>query len=128
MSGRCDADDDSAEGAVDDAGIATVLVLGLTVVLLAVAAVLASLGSLLVARHQATSAADLAALSVAQHALEGEEAACAAARTVAGAQGATVVRCHLEPDLDAVVTVAVPLPGRLEPLGRVTAVARAGLR
>ncbi|OCC09099.1 hypothetical protein A3Q37_05121 [Streptomyces sp. PTY087I2] len=59
------------------------------------AAVLA-LGQAVAARHRAGGAADLAALAAADRALEGAEVACEAARRVALAQDAVVVRCAVE--------------------------------
>lgn len=112
----------------DDEGVATVFALVFLVVLATVTMVVGGVGVVLVARHRAMSAADLAALSVTSRALEGEEVACAAGRAVAAAQGARLVACHLEPDLDAEVRVAVRPPGRLGTFGELVVVARAGTR
>ena len=112
----------------EEAGFATVFVLGLMVVLAAVTALVATVGALLVTRQRAASAADLTALAVAGHALEGLDAACAAGRAVADAHRVQLRECLLEDDLDAVVRVAVRAPGRLGPLGEVSVVARAGAR
>lgn len=62
------------------------------------------LGQAVAARHRAGGVADLAVLAAADHALEGENRACARARRVALAQGAAVVRCAVRgeiADLDA---------------------------
>ncbi|MEU0525331.1 Rv3654c family TadE-like protein [Streptomyces niveus] len=76
-----------------DRGSATVWAAMATTALIAVFAVILAMGQAVVARHRAGSAADLAALAAAGHALRGAEAACARAAEVAGAQGAQVVRC-----------------------------------
>lgn len=76
-----------------DRGSATVWAAMATTALCAVFAVILAMGQAVVARHRAGSAADLAALAAAGHALRGPEAACARAAEVAGAQGAEVVRC-----------------------------------
>lgn len=108
-----------------DAGFVTVAVVGLALVLVAAAGLVATLGAVAVARHRAAAAADLAALAAASHAPDGLPAACAAARRVAEAQGASLERCRLEgPDAD--VVVAVRPPGRLAALGSARARARAG--
>ncbi|MFD9866890.1 Rv3654c family TadE-like protein [Streptomyces niveus] len=76
-----------------DRGSATVWAAMATTALIAVFAVILAMGQAVVARHRAGSAADLAALAAAGHALRGAEAACVRAAEVAGAQGAQVVRC-----------------------------------
>lgn len=108
-------------------GFATVAVLGLMTAVVAAASVVLALGLLQVTRHRAESAADLAALAAARHAVEGPEAACRAARQVAAAQRGTVEACVLD-GLDAVVRVRMPLPGRLASFGPLRAQARAGAR
>lgn len=110
-----------------DSGFATVTALGLVAALAAFTALVVTVGVLQVVRHRAESAADLAALAAARHALEGPEVACAAARRTASAQGATVDRCRIE-GVEAVVAVRTPLPGRLAPFGPLRAQARAGAR
>jgi secretion/DNA translocation related TadE-like protein len=110
-----------------DDGFTTVASLGLLAVVVAATLVVLALGVVQVTRHRAESAADLAALAAAHHALEGREAACHAARKVAEAQRARLDRCALD-GLDAVVRVTVPLPGRLAAFGPVPAQARAGAR
>nr|WP_308801035.1 Rv3654c family TadE-like protein [Streptomyces polyasparticus] len=58
----------------------------------------------LIARHRAGAAADLAALAAADHALRGQQDACAGASRVARAQGADVERCAVRGEI-ADVTV-----------------------
>lgn len=76
--------------------MATVWVAMTTAALCAVFAIVLALGQVVVARHRAGGAADLAA---ADRALRGTEAACRAAEEVAGAQGAMVVRCAVQGDI-----------------------------
>ncbi|HUR50789.1 MAG TPA: Rv3654c family TadE-like protein [Mycobacteriales bacterium] len=110
-----------------DEGFSTVLALGFIAVILAVAGLIASFAAVVVSRHQAYAAADLASLAAAAHARQGQEAACAAARHVTRAQHVELTRCRLD-GLDAEVETAVRPPGRLGGLGKVRAVARAGRR
>ena len=98
---------------------------GLILVLVCVAALLASLGAVAVARHRAASAADLAALAAAQHALEGAGPACDRARVVAAAQGARLEDCVLL-GAEVLLEVSVRPVGRIGQLGLATAGARAG--
>ncbi len=83
----------------------------------------ALIGSAVVARHRAQSAADLAALAAAARVAAGPAVACGEARAVAGAMHATVRGCDID-QLDVIVTVAVPVGGRIGTEAR--AAARAG--
>ncbi|MFD8868132.1 Rv3654c family TadE-like protein [Streptomyces sp. NPDC059590] len=78
-----------------DRGSATVWTALAATALCAVFAAVLTAGQVMVARHRAGAAADLAALAAADHGLEGPEMACRLARRVAAAQGARVVRCAL---------------------------------
>ncbi|MFE7464884.1 Rv3654c family TadE-like protein [Streptomyces sp. NPDC057499] len=91
-----------------DRGLATVWVAMTTATLCAVFAVVLALGQVVVVRHRAGGAADLAALAAADRALRGPEEACAAAGKVAAAQGAAVVRCAVSGEI-ADVTARVAL-------------------
>ncbi|MFE7709269.1 Rv3654c family TadE-like protein [Streptomyces sp. NPDC057486] len=82
-----------------DRGVATVWVAVTTAALCAVFAAMLALGQVVVARHRAGGAADLAALAAADRALRGAEVACRAAAEVAEAQGATVVRCAVRGEI-----------------------------
>ncbi|MFI6057585.1 Rv3654c family TadE-like protein [Streptomyces sp. NPDC051286] len=82
-----------------DRGVATVWVAVTTAALCAVFAAVLALGQVVVARHRAGGAADLAALAAADRALRGAEAACRAAAEVAEAQGAAVVRCAVQGEI-----------------------------
>jgi secretion/DNA translocation related TadE-like protein len=87
-------------------GSATVwAALSATVLCVVLAAVL-GLGKAVAARHRAGGAADLAALAAADRALEGPARACAAARHVAAAQGARVLRCGMRGDIADVTAAA----------------------
>ena len=107
-----------------DRGAASVWLLGIAAAVVAFAALVAVSAGVLVARHRARAAADLAALAGAAQAPLGEAVACGRAATVAGAQHATVVSCELK-GLDLVVTVGVP---GVAGSRRITAAARAGPR
>ncbi|MGW1149334.1 Rv3654c family TadE-like protein, partial [Streptomyces sp. NPDC002454] len=92
-----------------DRGAATVwAVTGIAVLMVVFTAVLA-LGQAATVRHRAAAAADLAALAAADRWADGPAAACARARTVAGANGARVLRCALAGEV-AEVRVAVGRP------------------
>jgi len=83
----------------------------------------AYVGSVVLARHRAQAAADLAALAAAARVPAGAESACAQAGAVARAMRADPAGCAVD-DLDVVVTVEVGLPvGRW---GTARAAARAG--
>ena len=115
-----------SRGRQDD-GSSTVLVLGFVTILLFVGGLVASVASIVVTRHRAEAAADLAALAAAGRAFEGQPAACSAARHVAHGQAVQLLSCRLD-GLDALVEVGVRPPGRLGELGLVHARARAGRR
>jgi secretion/DNA translocation related TadE-like protein len=66
----------------------------------------AYVGSVVVARHRAQAAADLAALAAAARLPSGVGAACARATAVARAMRVDEVGCRVD-DLDVVVTVEV---------------------
>ncbi len=78
----------------------------MVVVLLWVTGAGAYLGSVVVARHRAQAAADLAALAAAADLPSGARAACARAIAVAREMRVDDSRCEVD-DLDVVVTVRV---------------------
>ncbi|OPE52010.1 helicase [Mycolicibacterium diernhoferi] len=96
--------------------------LAMIAVLSAVTVGVAVLGSVVIARHRAQSAADLAALSAAAWVAAGHQVACARAVSVAAAVRTAVTDCTVQ-GLDAVITVeaAAGVPG-----WRASARARAG--
>jgi len=102
-----------------EGGFATLAVLGLAGVLLAVTVLLATLGTVGVARHRAASAADLAALASARHLLDGTS--CPAAARVAAAQSAVLLGCRV-----GTGSVTVEVAVRVGSLGTARARARAG--
>lgn len=112
--GRCGRDRERAPDR--DGGLATVWVAMTTATLCAVFAVVLALGQVVVARHRAGGAADLAALAAADRALRGPEEACGAAEEVAEAQGAVVVLCTVRGEI-ADVTAGVRF-GPYEPTVR----------
>jgi secretion/DNA translocation related TadE-like protein len=92
-------------------------------VLLMVTGGAAYLGSVVVARHRAQAAADLAALAAAARLPAGVAAACARATAVATGMRVDDTQCRVD-GLDVVVTVRVPVAFA----GTARAAARAGPR
>lgn len=76
-------------------------------------------------RHRAEAAADLAALAVAERAVDGPSAACARAQILAGRFGVTLASCRLR-GWDAYVEVTAGLPIGLGRFGVAHARSRAG--
>ncbi len=108
---------------VDELGSATVVAAAMVAVLLAVTGGGAALGSVVVARHRAQAAADLAALAAASELPAGTATACSWATRLARRMRADNAECAVD-GLDVVVTVrmSVPLAGRFT----ARATARAG--
>ena len=94
-------------------GSAAVLAVGLVGVLVAVTALVAALGGMVVDQRRVEAAADLAALAGAAAAQRGDDG-CAAARSVARLNGGRVARCSR---VGSVVEVRVVRSGR-QVLGR----------
>ena len=88
-----------------DRGSATVLVVAVMTVLLAVGVVLLAIADIAVASVRSRGAADLAAIAGAQAIVD----PCSRAATVASANGAALVGCVLDGG-DVVTTVEAPLP------------------
>ncbi|WP_284421486.1 Rv3654c family TadE-like protein, partial [Streptomyces albus] len=91
-------------GLCDDRGSASVWAALAAVVLCGVFGAVLGYGQAVHVRHRAGAAADLAALAAADQSNGGPDPACAAARQVARAQGASIVRCAVREeiaDLDA---------------------------
>ena len=86
------------------ATVVTVAAVGVVLVVLSAALVLAGTVRDV---HRARAAADLAALAAAVPLADGLAADCSAARSVAVANGATVVDCTAAPDASVVVAVSV---------------------
>ncbi len=109
---------------VSDAGVATVFACAACVVLLALAGLAVQLGAVLLARHRAQVAADLAALAGAALVLRGEQAACNRAIELVYANKAELVSCEV---IGADLLVRVSFQVRAGPLlGAGTGRARAG--
>jgi secretion/DNA translocation related TadE-like protein len=87
-----------------DRGAATVLAATMMAVLLTITVGGIYIGSAVVARHRAQSAADMAALAAALRLPEGAEPACGQASVIAKAMKAELAACEID-ELDVVVTV-----------------------
>ena len=88
----------------------------------------AGYGAVVIARHRAQAAADLAALAAAEALADGRETACGRASSITTAMGAALADCRAE-GLDVVVTVDVAVPLRVPGLlatGPARSTARAG--
>jgi secretion/DNA translocation related TadE-like protein len=106
-------------------GSATVLVLALVGVLLAVGGVGSAVGGAVLLRHRAAEAADSAALGAAVQAGAGDRDACGRAAALAGANGGRLVACTVRGAV-AEVSVAVSAHGWLRWLPEVRLSSRAG--
>ena len=109
----------------DDRGVATAWAAGVIAVLVSMAVFALHLGAAMVARHQAESAADLAALAGATEVIEGEQYACAQASRVTDRMRVQLASCQLH-GLDVLVDVTARPSGWLGGLGAATGRARAG--
>lgn len=105
-----------------DRGAAGLAVLGAGCALVVLAAGVMVAAQVLVARHRARTAADLAALAGAVVAAQGSLEACAHADRAAASNGASLVACRVD-GLDVTVSVNVRAG-----IGRASGVARAGPR
>ncbi|MGW0004781.1 Rv3654c family TadE-like protein [Nocardia grenadensis] len=108
-----------------DEGAATVTACLALAGLIVVTVLVVQLGGVVVARHRAQAAADLAALAAAGELWHGAEAGCAAAESLGRRMVAHVARCEID-GWDAVITIEGKVP--LGPFGTrsIRAVARAG--
>lgn len=79
---------------------------GVIALLCAVFGAVLAMGQVVVVRHRAAGAADLAALAAADHWTEGSPAACAEADRVARAQRARLARCAVEGEISDVTAVS----------------------
>ncbi|MGW0841031.1 Rv3654c family TadE-like protein [Streptomyces sp. NPDC002787] len=89
-----------------DRGSATVWAVGAIAALCVVFGAVLALGQAFVIRHQASAAADLAALAAADHWMKGSEGACATAERVARAQGGRLVHCEVEGEVSDVTAAS----------------------
>ena len=76
-----------------DDGCATVLAAGMVAVLVLLLALVVQLGAVVLGRHRAEHAADLAALAAATEGVRGQDVGCAAAGDVATRNGARLTGC-----------------------------------
>lgn len=106
-------------------GSASVIMVGVGLCLLLVAAAVSSFGMVVEARHRAQVGADAAALAGAMRAIEGAEAACGRARELAAVNGTAVNGCKLT-GLDLTVEVTASLPSIMSGWGAARGVATAG--
>jgi secretion/DNA translocation related TadE-like protein len=95
-------------GVRDDEGGATVLAALAMSALIAVVVMVIHVGSAVGARHQAQSAADLAALAGAGALDRGVSDACETARTLAMRMGTELRECTID-EWDVIVTVGQPV-------------------
>lgn len=112
----------------EERGAATVITIAFLGLLVLVGAALSVVGAMVAAHREAQSAADLAALAGASTLADGGADGgdpCAAAATVASANGAVLVDCVVV-DLDVRTTVVVTGPRWLGQTGDLAAEARAG--
>lgn len=108
-----------------DRGSATLLAVAMVALILAVCGGAVVVGTAVIARHRAQSAADLAALAAAGRLTAGQETACGWAASLADSMHASVVGCGVE-DLDVIVTVDVSVSLSRWGIGTARAAARAG--
>jgi secretion/DNA translocation related TadE-like protein len=81
---------------VRERGSASILVLGVGLVVVLFGAASSWVGAATVARHQAETAADLGALAGAQRSVLGDRVACARAGRIVRANGGGVLACSVE--------------------------------
>lgn len=108
-----------------DRGAATIWAAGGIAAVLVVMTLLLGFGSATVTRHRAASAADLAALAAAAHAISGQERACTRARWVTDRMQVQLTGCRLR-GWEAFVEVAASPPSLIAGFGRAEARAHAG--
>ncbi|MFF3642614.1 Rv3654c family TadE-like protein [Streptomyces sp. NPDC002564] len=92
--------------AARDRGAATVWVVVVMAVLGVICGAVLAMAQVVVARHRAGGAADLAALAAADRWEEGSTGACAGAARVAQEQGARIVRCVVRGEISEVTATS----------------------
>jgi secretion/DNA translocation related TadE-like protein len=90
-------------------GAVTVHAMTIAILLLVVTLVLLQAAALIRLRHRVAAAADLSALAASQASVAGDDG-CVAARTIARANEAEVVRCRMDYDVATVTVRAVSRP------------------
>lgn len=106
-------------------GVATVFACSGLVALIGATLLISHVGAVVVARHRAQTAADMAALAAASALMQGADAACAEADEVAWRMG-TRIRFCAAAEWDVTVTVETDVPIGLYGDRSVRAIARAG--
>ncbi|MFB4272553.1 Rv3654c family TadE-like protein [Nonomuraea sp. GTA35] len=104
-----------------DRGSATLWGVALMGLLMATATAFATVGSVRVAHHRASSAADLSALAAAKLALIDPDGACGRASELAAQNGVKLMKCQIADDIADVwtaVTISLPLLGPRTVQGR----------
>ncbi|TDD16007.1 pilus assembly protein TadE [Nonomuraea diastatica] len=89
--------------------------------LMAVATAFATVGSVRVARHRVSSAADLSALAAAERVVADPEGACLRAATLAAQNGVKLTRCEIRDEVADVWTslsISLPIAGTRTLTGR----------
>ncbi|MBS9374156.1 Rv3654c family TadE-like protein [Rhodococcus sp. B50] len=114
----------SGRSLVGDDGSASVIGCAVMAGLIAITATLLHVGSVVVARHRAQAAADLAAVAVAAALDRGVVAACEASEPITSRMRVRLRRCDID-RWDAVVEVTVPVSSLFGDR-EAAAVARAG--
>ncbi|MEO3798319.1 Rv3654c family TadE-like protein [Nonomuraea sp. B10E15] len=102
-------------------GSATLWGVALMGLLMAVATAFATVGSVRVAGHRVSSAADLSALAAAEMALADPEGACLRAATLAARNGVKLARCEIRDEIADVWTslsISLPVAGTRTVTGR----------
>jgi secretion/DNA translocation related TadE-like protein len=115
----------SGRGVRSDRGAASVWSMGAVVALLSVTVAVLHLGGVAVARHQAESAADLAALAGAGRVVVGERAACERAARITERMRVRLDSCQAR-GWDVLVQVSARPAGPVGRFGAAVARARAG--
>lgn len=115
----------SGRGDWSDRGSASVWLVSVLGVLLAIVVAAVHLGGVVVARHQAESAADLAALAGAGRVVAGERAACERAAEIIERMRVHLGSCRVH-GWDVLVEVSARPPGPMGRFGVAKARARAG--
>ncbi len=103
---------------LDEAGLATLLAVGVMLLTLVAGAVAVGLGELVAARAATSSAADLAALAGAAAITDGAAPACAAARRTATRNDTTLTACDVI-GMDVEVSVQRAAPSIVRAAARV---------
>ena len=88
-----------------DRGSVSVHAAAIAVMLVVAALIITEMAGLVKLRHRVAAAADLAALSASQASVSGEDA-CAAARRIAGRNGAEVETCRMDYDVATITARA----------------------